>query len=68
MSVVRHFDIKAGESLTVGDDVTITLLKKSGQLARLSVDKPENVRVEVKVIGSAKQASKGISTRNMLPA
>lgn len=62
-NIIRHFDIKVGESLTIGGDVTITLQKKSGQLARLTIDRPENVRVEVKPSGAAVQAAKGIMPR-----
>ena len=56
-----HFDIKVGEALKIGGDVTVTLQKKTGQLARLSIDAPANVRVEVKSSGAAAQAAKGIS-------
>lgn len=55
-----HFDIKVGESLKIGD-ATVTLQKKAGQLARLSIDAPANVRVEVKSSGAAAQAAKGIA-------
>lgn len=60
MSVIRYFDVKVGESLKIGSDITITLEKKSGQLARLMVDKPESTRVEVKRNGAAAHAAKGI--------
>lgn len=56
-----YFDLKVGESLSIGDGkVSVTLQKKSGQLARLMVDAPINVRVEVKGNGAAAQAAKGI--------
>lgn len=61
MNITRHYDIKVGESLRIGSDVTVTLQKKSGQLARLTVDRPENMRVEVKANGAAAQAARGIS-------
>ena len=63
MQITRHFDIKVGESLSIGNDVTVTLQKKSGQLARLTVDRPENMRVEVNRTGAAAQAAKGIAYR-----
>lgn len=62
-NITRHFDIKVGESLAIGDDVTVTLQKKSGQLARLTIDRPENMRVEVKTTGAAQHAAKGIAHR-----
>ena len=60
MGIVRHFDIKVGETLRIGDDVMVTLQKKSGQLARLTIDRPESIKVEVKGLGAATQAAKGI--------
>lgn len=60
-----YFDLKVGESMTIGA-ATLTLQKKSGQLARLMVDAPDNVKVEVKRSGVAAQAAKGISARNLV--
>lgn len=58
---ITHFDLKVGESLAIGNgEVFVTLQKKSGQLARLRVDAPLDMRVEVKRNGAAAQASKGI--------
>jgi len=56
-----HFDLKVGESLSIGGDVTVTLQKKAGQLARLSIDAPANVRVEVKSARASTQALRGIA-------
>lgn len=58
---LMHLDLKVGESLKIGSDVTLTLQKKAGQLARLSIDAPANVRVEVKASRAAAQAVKGIN-------
>lgn len=61
MRKIGHFDVKVGESLVIGGDVTVTLQKKSGQLARLTVDRPDSMRVEVKRNGAAGQAARGIA-------
>jgi len=36
---------KAGESVMIGDDVVITVLEARGDVIRLGIDAPKNVRV-----------------------
>lgn len=44
MSVLK-LEIKPGESVQIGNDVTLTLEEKSGQVARLSFDADKSVRI-----------------------
>jgi len=60
--MAAFFDLKVGESMTIGP-ATVTLQKKSGQLARLMVNAPDDVRVEVNRHSGAAQAAKGITAR-----
>lgn len=47
-------DIKPNETITIGD-TTVRLERKSGQLARLVIDAPEQVRITLpRQAGSAK--------------
>ena len=41
------FDVRVGESLTIGDDVILTLERKSGQLARLTVRANPGLKVRL---------------------
>lgn len=34
---MMKFDVRVGDSLQIGDDIVLTVEKKSGQLARLAV-------------------------------
>tara|TARA_Y100000296_G_C5093122_1_gene215946 strand:+ start:430 stop:636 length:207 start_codon:yes stop_codon:yes gene_type:complete len=47
MSVLK-LEIKPGESIEIGDNVTLTLEEKSGQTARLSFDAPREVSIRRK--------------------
>lgn len=40
-----RIDLKPGESVKVGDDITVHLEEKSGQRARLAFDAPRTVRI-----------------------
>lgn len=40
-----YLDIKVGESVTIGDNVTVTLEEKSGQVARLAFDADKSVPI-----------------------
>jgi sRNA-binding carbon storage regulator CsrA len=42
-------DVRPGESLDVGGSVRVDLLHKSGQLARLRITAPREVKIEKKV-------------------
>jgi hypothetical protein len=59
--MAAYFDLKVGESLSITGGIIVTLQKKSGQLARLMVDAPTNIKVEVKANGAAAQAVTGIT-------
>ncbi|MGH2343387.1 hypothetical protein ACRC7T_18130 [Segnochrobactraceae bacterium EtOH-i3] len=45
MAVTRN-DVRVGESLMIGE-IVVTLEKKSGQIARLSVDAPKDIGVKI---------------------
>ncbi len=34
---MMKFDVRVGQSLAIGDDIVLTVEKKSGQLARIAV-------------------------------
>lgn len=40
-----YLDIKVGESVTIGDNVVLTLEEKSGQVARLAFDADKSVSI-----------------------
>lgn len=39
-------DLKPNESVTIGDDIVVTLEEKSGQIARLSFQAPKSVPIK----------------------
>ena len=39
-------DLKPNESVTIGDNIVVTLEEKSGQIARLSSEAPTSVRIK----------------------
>ena len=39
-------DIAAGEEISIGSDLSVTLLQKSGRKARLRIVAPRGVRIE----------------------
>jgi len=41
-----HIDLKPGERVKIGGEATITLEKKSGQVARLSIEADKNVSIQ----------------------
>lgn len=47
MSVLK-LEIRPGESVQIGDNVTLTLEEKSGQVARLSFDADKSVSIRRK--------------------
>jgi len=47
-------DVRLGECLALSDDVTVELVQKSGQLARLRVTAPREVKIEKRPIGNPK--------------
>ena len=51
-------DIKPSQTITIGD-TTVRLERKSGQIARLVIDAPEQVRITLpRQAGSAKTGSR----------
>jgi sRNA-binding carbon storage regulator CsrA len=49
-------DVRLGECLALSDVVTVELVQKSGQLARLRVTAPREVKIEKKPCKDAKRA------------
>lgn len=44
MSTLK-LEVRPGETITIGDDVTVTLEEKSGQVARLSFEAPRSIPI-----------------------
>jgi sRNA-binding carbon storage regulator CsrA len=58
-----HVDLRPGESVVIGGDVTVTLEQKSGRLARLAIKHdPSKTKVDapIRVKTGAAQAARGI--------
>lgn len=47
-------DVRLGECLALSDDVTVELVQKSGQLARLRIIAPRDMKIEKKPRKDAK--------------
>lgn len=44
MSTLK-LEVRPGETITIGDNVTVTLEEKSGQVARLSFEAPRSISI-----------------------
>ena len=58
---IKYFDVKVGQSLAIGDDIRIMVQKKSGQLARLGVSKPDTMGASIVAEPVMSVAAKGLT-------
>lgn len=57
------WDLKVGETLRVGEVADITLMEKSGKLARLSIEADPKVKIELARENTGRLAAQGLTTR-----
>lgn len=50
---------RVGESLIIGEDVTVSVLAVKGNQVRIGIDAPKNVRVDREEIRAKKEAGNG---------
>ena len=58
---------KVGESINIGDDITITILGVSGQQVRIGINAPKDVAVHREEIYQRIQASLNAPEKNEQP-
>lgn len=56
MSTLK-LEVRPGETITIGDNVTVTLEEKSGQVARLSFEADRNIPIRKSSATPAKVAA-----------
>lgn len=56
MSTLK-LEVRPGETITIGDNVTVTLEEKSGQVARLSFEADRNIPIRKSANTPAKVAA-----------
>lgn len=56
MSTLK-LEVRPGETITIGDNVTVTLEEKSGQVARLSFEADRNIPIRKSEATPAKVAA-----------
>jgi sRNA-binding carbon storage regulator CsrA len=56
-------DLKVGESIKIGDLASITMVEKSGQLARLDIKADQSVKIEHVRINASSVARAGLTVK-----